>query len=217
MRLASPALPVGGFSYSEGLEAAVDAGLVGSEAQAGDWLLDQLQLALARCELPVLHAAFEAWSGRDGARATALNAWVLATRESAELQLQTRQMGRSLAQWLKQRDPPDGRIAQLAALAPAPSWPMAFALAAVLSGAPVREAMLAFGFGWIENMVQAAVRCVPLGQTAAQRVAARLLDALPAATEQAAALPENEWQAFAPRLAILSARHETQYSRLFRS
>lgn len=217
MQLASPALPVGGFSYSEGLEAAVEAGLVHDEAQAGDWLLDQLHLSLARADLPVLAQALPAWQSGDLPRIRALNDWVQQTRESAELRQQTQQMGRSLAEWLKNRHVPDARVAQLAALPPAPTWPVAFALAAALTGAPLRDVLLSFGFGWGENMVQAAMRSVPLGQSAAQRMLARLIEALPGAVQQAAGLPDEQRQAFTPMLAILSAQHETQYSRLFRS
>jgi urease accessory protein len=217
MQLASPALPVGGFSYSEGLEAAVEAGLVRDEAQAGDWLLDQLRLSLARADLPVLAQALPAWQSGDLPRIRALNDWVQQTRESAELRQQTQQMGRSLAEWLKNRHAPDARVAQLAALPPAPTWPVAFALAAALTGAPLRDVLLSFGFGWAENMVQAAMRSVPLGQSAAQRMLARLIEALPGAVQQAAGLPDEQRQAYTPMLAILSAQHETQYSRLFRS
>jgi len=217
MQLASPALPVGGFSYSEGLEAAVDHGFVGNEAQAGDWLLDQLHLSLERSDLAVLATAMDAWQRGDAKRIESLNQWVGQTRESAELRQQTQQMGRSLAEWLKNRTPPDGRVSQLAALSPAPTWPVAYALAALQTGAPVNGALLGFGFGWAENMVQAAMRAVPLGQSAAQRILARLIDALPAAVERAMALGDEDRQAFTPMLAILSAQHETQYSRLFRS
>ncbi|MCU0966004.1 MAG: urease accessory protein UreF [Burkholderiaceae bacterium] len=217
MQLASPALPVGGFSYSEGLEAAVEAGLVRDEAGAGDWLLDQLHLSLARADLPVLAQAVPAWRASDLDRIQALNDWVRFTRESAELLQQTQQMGRSLAEWLKNRGTADERIALLAALRPAPTWPVSFALAATLSGAPLRDVLLSFGFGWAENMVQAAMRSVPLGQSAAQRILARLIDALPGAVEHAAGLSDAQRQAFTPMLAILSAQHETQYSRLFRS
>jgi urease accessory protein len=217
MQLASPALPVGGFSYSEGLEAAVEAGLVRDEAQAGDWLLQQLALGLERADLPVLAQALPAWQAHDLARVQALNDWVAATRESAELRQQTQQMGRSLGEWLKQCAPQDARVPQLAALRPAPTWPVAFALAAAQTGAPLREALLSFGFGWAENMVQAAMRAVPLGQSAGQRILARLIDALPGAVERAAVLPDAGRQAFTPMLAILSAQHEVQYSRLFRS
>ena len=217
MQLASPALPVGGFSYSEGLEAAVEAGLVRDETQAGDWLLDQLHLSLARADLPVVAQALPAWRALDMARIQALNDWVQRTRESAEARQQIQQMGRSLAEWLKNRDTPDQRVALLAALRPAPTWPVAFALAAGLSGAPLRDVLLAFGFGWAENMVQAAMRSVPLGQSAAQRMLARLIEALPGAVQQAVELGDDQRQAFTPMLAILSAQHETQYSRLFRS
>lgn len=217
MQLASPALPVGGFSYSEGLEAGVENGLVGSETQAGDWLLDQLRLSLERAELPVLARALPAWQANDLARIVELNDWICNTRESAEQRQQTQQMGRSLAEWLKNREPPDARVAQLASLKPAPTWPVAFALAAAQTGAPPQDVLLAFAYGWSENMVQAAMRSVPLGQSAAQRMLARLIEAIPDAVQRAAALPDDQRQAFTPMLAILSAQHETQYSRLFRS
>jgi urease accessory protein len=218
MWLASPALPVGGFSYSEGLEPAVDSGLVTNEAQAGDWLLQQLALSLARSELPVVAQAFDAWQRADLPRIATLNVWVRSTRESAEFRQQAEQMGRSLVEWLRNGEQAsDPRIAALMALPSAPTWPVAYALATVLAGAPARDALLAFAFGWAENMVQAAMKAVPLGQSAAQRMLARLADAIPAAVEHALALPDGERQSFSPMLAILSAQHETQYSRLFRS
>jgi urease accessory protein len=217
MWLASPALPVGGFSYSEGLEAAVEAGLVTTEARAADWLVDQLHLSLARCDLAVASRAFKAWQRGDDATLAELNDWVVRTREAAEMRLQTEQMGRSLVEWLKNRGVEDARVARLAALKPAPTWPVAFALAAAQTGAPLREALLAFCFGWAENMMQAALKAVPLGQSAGQRVLSRLSAAIPDAVDHAMALADSERQAFTPMLAILSARHETQYSRLFRS
>jgi urease accessory protein len=220
--LASPALPVGGFSYSEGLEAAIEAGRVGDEASAGHWLVQQLELVLARSELPLLVQAHAAWQARpdspDRDHIAALQAWHLATRETAELRAQSEQMGRSLVDWLRNSAwAADDRIDTLATLAPAPAWPLGFALATVLAGASARDAALAFAFGWAENMVQAAMKAVPLGQAAAQRMLAGLTDAIPPAVERALATPDDARQAFAPMLAILSAQHETQYSRLFRS
>ncbi|KNZ31830.1 MAG: urease accessory protein UreF [Methylibium sp. NZG] len=215
--LASPALPVGGFSYSEGLESAVDAGLVTNEAQAAAWLADQLHLSLARSELAVVGKAFGAWQRGDLAGAAELNAWVATTRESSELRQQTEQMGRSLVAWLKNRGSGDHRLAALDTFAPAPTWPVAFALAGVQSGAPPREVLLAFAFGWAENMVQAALKAVPLGQNAGQRILLALADQAPAAVDHALGLMNSERQAFTPMLAVLSSQHETQYSRLFRS
>ena len=223
MWLASPALPVGSFSYSEGLEAAVEAGLVTNEADTGIWLRDQLHLSLARSDLPVCARAFKAWQrGARGERGDAatlaeLNDWVTTTRETSELRQQTQQMGRSLGEWLKNCGVADERLAVLKALAPAPTWPIAFALAAAQTGAPLREALLSHAFGWAENMVQAALKAVPLGQSAGQRVLASLIDAIPAEVDRAIAMTEGERQAATPMLAILSAQHEAQYSRLFRS
>ena len=220
MWLASPALPVGGFSYSEGLEAAIDSGRVTDEASAAGWLQDQLALCLQRADLPLLASAIKAWQRHDLPRIDSLNAWALQTRETQESRQQTSQMGRSLADWLRQRRPNDARVPLLAAIMPAPAWPIAFALAAACTGAPLRESLLAFGFGWAENMVQAALKAVPLGQSAGQRVLGQLADALPAVVDAAlrsAMAGDGARQNFAPMLAILSAQHEAQYSRLFRS
>ena len=236
MWLASPALPVGGFSYSEALEAAVESGHVTTEAQAALWLQDQLHLSLARADLAVVAKALLAWLRHDITRVTELNDWVVQTRETSELRLQTEQMGRSLVEWLRNRSgdasqaQADQRLAQCAALPPAPTWPVAFALAvaqclpdradkgaAHASASTAREALLSFSFGWAENMVQAAIKAVPLGQSAGQRILQALIDQIPAAIDHALSLPDTQRQAFTPMLAILSAQHETQYSRLFRS
>ena len=217
MRLASPSLPVGGFSYSEGLEAAVEHGLVGDEAATLAWLSDQLRHALVPSELAVVARAAEAWRRDDLDAIAALNDWQIVSREARELRQQSEQMGRSLAQWLRHLDPPEPRLAALEALTPAPSWPVAFALAGVATGAPVRAIALAFAAGWAEAMVQAALKAVPLGQSAGQRVLAGLGREIPAAVEAALGTEPAAMQAFTPMLAILASRHEVQYSRLFRS
>lgn len=216
MWLASPALPVGGFSYSEGLEAAVEWAGLDSEAEAADWLSAQLQLSLARSDLPVLAQALTAWRSNDLAAVRQLNDWVLQTRETSEQRLQTEQMGKSLLEWLRNHDGTDSdQIAACAALPP--TYPVAFALAVSPTTASAQDALLAYAFGWAENMMQAALKAVPLGQSAGQRVLARLAREIPPAVASALALPAGQRQAFSPMLAILSARHETQYSRLFRS
>jgi len=217
MRLASPSLPVGGFSYSEGLESAVDAGLILDAASAQRWLVDQLALGLGRADLPIVARALVAWRRDDLARVEALNRWFATTRESAELLRQAEQMGRSLALWLRHRGDVDERLARLDALHPAPTWPVAFALAAADSGASTRDVLVTFAGGWAENMTQAAMKAVPLGQAAAQRILAALAAEIPTTVDAALRLASSEMQAFTPMLAILCARHEEQYSRLFRS
>ncbi len=214
--LASPALPVGGFSYSEVFESAVERAGITTESLASDWLDDQLHLTLARGDLAVMAQAIPAWRESDLQRLAQLNNWVLQTRETSELRLQAEQMGRSLLDWLRNHD--GSNPAHIAACARMqPTYPVAFSLAASQTAAPVRDCLLAYAFGWAENMVQAAIKSVPLGQSAGQRILARLARDIPAAVEAALQLPDSERQAFSPMLAILSAQHETQYSRLFRS
>lgn len=213
--LASPALPVGGFSYSEGLEAAVDSGRVTDEATAADWLVHQLHLSLSRADLAVVAAVL-----RDPSRADDLDAWVRQTRETSELRLQAEQMGRSLVEWAKAVRPElvEGLVrASTGSARTGMTYPVAFALVAGASGAPARDILLAFAFGWAENMMQAAIKSVPLGQAAGQRILRRLAAEIPAAVDLALSLGDGERQSFSPLLAILSAQHETQYSRLFRS
>ncbi len=222
--LASPALPVGGFSYSEGLEAAILRAQSAPENVANDsatdwlvdWLGDQLQITLARGDLAVIARAIPAWRSGDLSRITELNDWLLQTRETSELRAQAEQMGRSLCHWLANHEGIDLALLKHCELLP-PTYPVAFALATAQTDAGVSDCLLAYAFGWAENMVQAAIKSVPLGQTAGQRILARLSQHIPAAVQSAIDLPDSERQAFSPMLAILSAQHETQYSRLFRS
>ncbi len=216
MWLASPALPIGGFSYSEGLESAVDSARAATESDARQWLIDQLHLSLSRSELPVVAQAIDAWRAPDLARIATLNASVLQTRESSELRAQSEQMGRSLLDWLRNHTTASAKqINALAALQP--TYPVAFALAASATEAPLRACLLTFAFGWAENMVQAAIKSVPLGQSAGQRILSALSVEIPGAVDHALTLDDDQRQAFSPMLAILSAQHEVQYSRLFRS
>jgi len=216
MWLASPALPVGGFSCAERLEAAVNNALVATEKEASDWLVEQLHTSLARADLAVIAQAVSAWQTSNGKRIAQFNAWILQTRESSELRAQTLQMGRSLLEWLRNHTTAQPeQIALLAKLQP--TYPLAFALAASATGAPLRDCLLTYAFGWAENMMQAAIKAVPLGQSAGQRILSALAGAIPAAVDHALSLNDDTRQAFSPMLAILSAQHENQYSRLFRS
>jgi urease accessory protein len=214
--LASPALPIGGFSYSEGLEAAIDHGLVHDEHTAADWLVDQLHLTQSRGDMAVLGQMITAWQTRDDERLEALSQWVHATRESAELRLQSEQMGRSMLEWLRNQDAIDAyTIAMCNRLVP--TYPLMFALALSRTGASLEQCLQAYAFGWAENMVQAAIKSVPLGQNSGQRILTKLAQHIAPAVIHAMQVTDDKRQAFSPMLAILSAQHETQYSRLFRS
>lgn len=216
LQLASPALPVGGFSYSEGLEAAVAHQWVHDEKTAQAWLIDQLHLVQSRSELPVMGLAIPAWQQHDVRQLKQFNDWVIQTRETFEMRLQTEQMGRSLLIWLRnQADADPSRMKTCEDLPP--TWPLVFALALSTHGISVRQGLMAAAFGWAENMVQAAIKAVPLGQLSGQRILATLSNEIPPAVDHAMQLAFENCQAYSPRLAIVSARHETQYSRLFRS
>ena len=197
LQLASPTLPIGAYSYSEGLEAAVEAGIVADAASAERWIADVLELSVARMELAVLRSQLEAPS-------QAMNDFFLASRESAELRAETLQMGHSLAKLLTELGI-DVQIDQ-------PALPTAFACAARAWHITERDALVAYLWSWLENQVMAALKAVPLGQTAGQKILLELGGRLEALVEK-----EAQWSNFAPGLAYLSARHETQYSRLFRS
>lgn len=221
MWLASPALPIGGFSYSEGIEAGVDIACIATFIEANDWLIDQLHLSLARADLAVVAKAVPAWRRGDLARIDELNDWVQQTRETSELRLQTEQMGRSMLDWWRKQPSFHGdfqnNFQSNQDFFKSPTYPLVFALAASSTQASVRDCLMSFAFGWAENMTQAAVRAVPLGQTDGQRILANFAEHIPAAVDAAMRLQDSDRQAFLPMLAILSSQHETQYSRLFRS
>ena len=200
LQLASPTLPVGAYSYSQGLEAAIEARIVFDAASAEAWIADVLELSVARMEAQVLRAQIaEPTQER--------NDFFVATRETAELRAETLQMGQSLARLLSDMNVAVG-IEQ-------PAYPTSFAFAVRHWNIEPREAIVAYLWSWLENQVMAAVKAVPLGQTAGQKILLRLADRLEALADPS--VPEESWSNFAPGLAVLSSKHETQYSRLFRS
>ena len=214
--LASPALPVGGFSYSEALEAAIDHEHVHDEATCAEWLADQLHLSQARGDMALMAQAIPAWQSLNTGRLKELSQWVHTTRETHEMRLQTEQMGRSLLDWLRIQNKATQTALQLCSEL-RPTYPMTMSLALSLAHAPLDQALQAYAFGWAENMTQAALKAVPLGQVSGQKILARLAQEIPEAVQHAMALSDDARQAFCPMLAVMSARHETQYSRLFRS
>ncbi|MBL0167091.1 MAG: urease accessory protein UreF [Propionivibrio sp.] len=218
LQLASPALPVGAYTYSQGLEWAVESGRIGDEASAGQWIADLLQHGIGRFEAPLLASLMATWAKADASEIARLNADFLASRESAELRAETVQMGFSLNRLLKDlRDPSLDAVQATLATQPEIAFPTAWSgIATAWSIAPA-AATAAYLWSWAENQVMAALKAVPLGQAAGQRLLAELGLQIPVVAENAQSLPEEAWSNFAPAFAICSARHETQYSRLFRS
>ena len=212
LQLASPALPVGAYSYSQGLEAAVEAEIVRDAGSAGRWIGEVLEYSVVRMEAPILLRLIAAWRANDLAAVRTWNGLFLASRESAELRAETVQMGYSLARLLVELGEAHG-LSEVEEI----SFPAAFAHAVAKWGIEAHPALVAYLWAWLENQVMAALKAVPLGQTDGQRILLALGERLAGFAEQAAATGDEELGSFAPRLAILCSRHETQYSRLFRS
>jgi len=212
LQLASPTLPVGAFSYSQGLEAAVEAGLVRDRASAERWIRDLLDLPLARMEAPILARLIAAWRSGDCAAVERWNEEFLASRETRELRAETVQMGYSLSTLLAQL----GDAAPLEAI-DEPSFPAAYAFAVARWKIEPQAAVVAYLWAWLENQVMAALKAVPLGQTDGQRILLALGERVAEVAREAGSLEDDALGAIAPGLAMLCACHETQYSRLFRS
>lgn len=213
-QLISPALPVGAYSYSQGMETAVEQGWVRTEPSALAWIGGQLRHMLGALDLPVLLRMHKAWLNDDTESVRYWNRWLLAAREAAELRAEDGQMGSALRRLL-----PELGIAR------ARAWPeseacafaLMFALAAAEWGISAEEAARGYAWAWCENQVAAAVKLIPLGQTAGQRTLLALAGEIPAIAACAAALEDEAIGQVAPAFAIACALHETQYTRLFRS
>jgi urease accessory protein len=216
LQLASPALPIGGYSYSEALEWAVEEGIVRDAAAAQRWIGDVLRHVIAHAEAPLVWRLAHA-AGNDWARFEHWNAWHRASRETAELRAESEQMGHSLGKLALDLGLLDAQaLAILPRLQPI-GLAAAFALTARGLGLSPALTLTGYVWAWLENQVMAAVKLVPLGQVAGQRMLTVLGAQIADVVETAGALADDAISTFAPGLAIASARHETQYSRLFRS
>jgi len=217
LRLASPQLPIGGYSYSQGLEMAVENGQVNDPDSARRWLENQLLLNLARFEAPLLFAHCQAAVQDDWPRLLHLAAEHRASRETRELQLESRQMGYSLAQLLDGLPELDQQGRDCLAAADEPGLALAWALAARAWRIEPADALAAWLWGWLENQLAVLMKTLPLGQQAAQRLTSQLLPVLSQAQREASQLPEAAWGSAPFGLVLTSMAHERQYSRLFRS
>ena len=201
LQLASPTLPVGAYSYSGGLEAACEEGIVTDAASAQRWIGDVLEFSVARMEGPIVFRMMKDQSW---------NEFFLASRESAELRAETVQMGYSLNRLFKDLGLGEAPVEE-------PSFPAAFAYAAAQWKIEPEAALQAYLWAWLENQVMAAVKAVPLGQTDGQRMLLSLGSRIEELVKKAMQMKDEDIGNFAPGLAMLSAQHESQYSRLFRS
>ncbi|MFL1484874.1 urease accessory protein UreF [Marinobacter sp. LN3S78] len=213
MQLVSPALPIGAFAWSQGLESAFELGWVNNEAELGDWLEGVLDDGLSRCELPLLTRLQQAWAEDDAVAINHWNQWLHATRETAELVDEDTRLGTALLTLLRNLD-----LAPERDLLPAtPGYVTLFAWCAHTRNVPVRQTLLGFAWAWLENQLAVACKALPLGHTAAQRLTEQLRPQLVDAVDNALTRTDDELGPILPGLALASALHETQYSRLFRS
>ena len=213
MQLVSPALPIGAFAWSQGLESAFELGWVNNEAELREWLAGVLEDGLSRCELPLLVRLQTAWANEDAGTIANWNQWLQATRETAELSDEDARLGGALVTLLRNLE-----LLPAERLIPAePGYITMFAWAAHKRFVPVRQTLLGFAWAWLENQLAVACKALPLGHTAAQRITEHLRPKLVEAVDIAMERKDHEIGPILPALALGSALHETQYSRLFRS
>jgi urease accessory protein len=214
MQLVSPALPVGAYAYSQGLEFAVDRGWVNNLPSTEGWIGEVLAHSLGGLDLPVLQRQWLAWQGNDLVTVAYWNDYLQASRESKELLLEDMQMGEALLRLLVSLELPAALQWRSNA---APSFATMFSLAASHWQIPLVDTMTGFAWSWLENQAAAAIKLVPLGQTDGQRLLLKLMPKLEITVAEAQQRRDENLGVGLPGLAMASAQHETQYSRLFRS
>ena len=214
LQLVSPGLPIGMYSYSQGLERAVEDGWIKDADAVADWLQGLLKNGLSRVDTPILARLYDAWHNNDLETVEHWSHTLIACRETAELRAEDRQTGQALARLLVNLDMPEAQVwlrrsdATLANL---------FALAASRWQIDKADAMAGYLWGWLENQVLCAVKLVPLGQVAGQRLLKDLAGEIPGLVKQALSMADDDIGGSCFGLALASSRHEMQYSRLFRS
>ena len=217
LQLISPALPIGAFAWSQGLESAFELGWVNNEQELGEWLQGVLDDGLTRCELPVLARLQSCWANGDSDGLAQWNDWLHANRETAELSDEDTRLGQALMRLLNSLElQPQAELGH-ARLPQEPGYVTVFAWVAHQRQIAVRQSLLGFAWAWLENQLAVACKALPLGHTAAQRLNEQLRPQLVAAVDNALALTDEELGPILAGLALGSAQHETQYSRLFRS
>jgi urease accessory protein len=213
-QLVSPALPIGAYHFSQGLEYAVHAEWVRDEASACEWISGLAHHALGTLDVPLLLRLHDAWSTVDVQDVERWSRYLLASRESAELRAEERHMGKALAKVLIELDIETARawIANNDT-----SYAAMFTLAATHWQIDRESTAHAYLWAWLENQVLAALKLLPIGQSTGQRILNRLITRIPDIVAQAAALADDDMGIATPLHSVASSQHETQYSRLFRS
>ena len=216
-QIASQAFPIGGYSYSHGLEAAIDSGLVRDEEATQHWISDLLSFSMGSYEVPCLEEMHDAWIAQNFDAVCRLNEEFLAARESSELRSATVQMGFSMTALLSALpDLPDTLIGVLQSMQE-PSLPCVWSGVCAAWRIPRCDSTAAYLWSWAENQVLVAIKGVPIGQSAGQRVLLNVGLQIAHLAERRQPQDGRTRSNFVPALAILSSQHETQYSRLFRS
>ncbi|MBX8515710.1 urease accessory protein UreF [Pseudomonas cichorii] len=217
LRLASPQLPIGGYSYSQGLEMAVEQSIVVDPQTAARWIGDQLLLNIARFEAPLMLAHCTAAAEEDWGQLLQLSEQHRASRETRELHLESRQMGYSLQQLLNGLPELDRPARRFLEQTGEPHLALGWALAARAWQISPQDALAAWLWSWLENQLAVLMKTLPLGQQAAQRLTSELLPLLQQAQQNATAQDSQHIGSAAFGLSLASMGHERQYSRLFRS
>lgn len=213
LRLTSSSLPIGSFAYSQGLESAVELGWIQTADDAASWIAGLLHHTQLRQDVPLFVRLYRAWEANDLNQVVGWNARVMAMREAAELRAEERASGMALARLLGALDIPRARQAENHGF----GYLAMFALASVKWGIDIEDAACGYLWTWSQNQVTAAVKIIPLGQTAGQRLLGDLAATIPAIVRAGFAISDDDIGCTAPGLAITSALHERQYTRLFLS
>jgi urease accessory protein len=220
LQLSSATLPVGAYSYSQGLESAIEAGWVSDELSARQWIETVLSEGIARTEAVIVARTFDALAQGSVDDLALINARFLASRETRELLAETLQMGRSMRLLVASTLGVDGAVRQQLDALEADEglgYPIAWAVAAMARGLDTETALLGYLYAALENLVLAAVKTVPLGQSAGQRLLTELGQGLPMMVSVARDCPLDELTNFLPGQIMASMQHEHQHTRLFRS
>jgi urease accessory protein len=219
LQLASPALPVGAYSYSEGLERLVDQGQVNHAATLEHWLTQELRYGAIRVEAAVMVRAYQTMQDQDWQGLQAWNQWLSAARETEELRQQSWQMGRSLLRLCL--DLESGLTVDSLCLqtlqAEGCNFAIAYAIRAATWQIDLPSALLAYLHSWASNLISAGVKLIPLGQTTGQQLLLNLQVPLQQAIKEISHLSDADLENCGWGLALASMTHEIQYSRLFRS